>query len=135
MSWTLPQRVRRKVFISCHKADSAELRTFVGVFSGAYETFLARGIRAGMAGDIIDSADTDHVVSRIRELGWRSTIAAPERDQKGIGQAVKPVVPLVRHSAIASCLPQSTSAEIARRSRAVIPALPETVRGRNSSPS
>jgi hypothetical protein len=60
--------VRRKVFISYHKVDSDEVNSFIGTFSDSYGTFLARGIGAGMAGDIINSTDTDYVMSRIREL-------------------------------------------------------------------
>jgi hypothetical protein len=61
------QTVRRKVFISYHKADADEVNRFIGLFSGAYDAFLARGIGAGMAGDIINSADSNYVMSRIRQ--------------------------------------------------------------------
>jgi hypothetical protein len=59
--------VRRKVFISYHKVDSNEVNQFIRLFSGSYETFLARGIGAGMAGDIINSTNTEYVMSRIRQ--------------------------------------------------------------------
>lgn len=68
MDWQQIKPVRRKVFISYHKADSDEVNRFIRLFSGAYDTFIARGIGAGMAGDIIDSTDTDYVMSRIRQL-------------------------------------------------------------------
>lgn len=68
MNWQQPKPIRRKVFISYHKADSDEVNDFVSLFSSAYDTFLARGIGAGMAGDIINSNDTDYVMARIRQL-------------------------------------------------------------------
>ena len=68
MSWQQAQIVRRKVFISYHKVDSDEVNEFLRIFSGAYGAFLARGIGAGMTGDIINSTNTDYVMSRIREL-------------------------------------------------------------------
>lgn len=68
MNWQQIRPLRRKVFISYHKADSEEVNQFLRVFCGAYGTFLARGIGAGMAGDIISSTSTDYVMSRIREL-------------------------------------------------------------------
>ena len=68
MNWQQIQPVRRKVFICYHKVDSQEVNQFLRVFSGAYGTFLARGIGAGMAGDIINSTNTEYVMSRIREL-------------------------------------------------------------------
>lgn len=61
------QLVRRKVFISYHHADADEIRHFVAAFDHAADSFIARGIGAGMAGDIIDSTDTDYVMSRIRQ--------------------------------------------------------------------
>lgn len=68
MQWQQRQPVRRKVFISYHRADSLEVNRFLSVFSGAYGTFLCRGIGAGMAGDIINSTNTDYVMARIRDL-------------------------------------------------------------------
>lgn len=65
MTW--PQQApRRKVFISYHHADAEEIRMFVSAFDHAADCFIARGIGAGMAGDIVDSSDTDYVMSRIR---------------------------------------------------------------------
>ena len=65
-----PQRppVRRKVFVSYHRADSNEVNRFRHVFSDSFGAFLARGIGAGLPGDIINSTNTDYVMSRIREL-------------------------------------------------------------------
>lgn len=46
MNWQ-QQNIRRKVFISYHRADSNEVFNFIKLFSGAYDTFLARGIGSG----------------------------------------------------------------------------------------
>jgi hypothetical protein len=59
--------VRRKVFISYHHADAEEIRRFVTAFDHSADSFIARGIGAGMTGDIVDSHDTDYVMSRIRQ--------------------------------------------------------------------
>jgi len=67
MNWQ-SKLIRRKVFISYHRVDSDEINDFITLFSSGYDTFLARGIGAGMAGDIINSDDTDYVMSRIRDL-------------------------------------------------------------------
>lgn len=40
---------------------------FVAAFDHAADGFIARGIGAGMAGDIVDSTDTDYVMTRIRQ--------------------------------------------------------------------
>ena len=63
----LSQPIRRKVFISYHHADADEIRRFVNAFDHGADAFIARGIGAGMAGDIVDSTDTDYVLSRIRQ--------------------------------------------------------------------
>ncbi len=63
----LAQPVRRKAFISYHHADEDEIQRFVAAFDHAADGFIARGIGAGMAGDIVDSTDTDYVMSRIRQ--------------------------------------------------------------------
>lgn len=67
MNWLLSNPVRRRVFISYHKVDSVEVNLFVSQFSGAYEAFHARGIGAGMTGDIINSTSTEYVMSQIRQ--------------------------------------------------------------------
>jgi hypothetical protein len=54
------------VFISCRHADADEIRRFVSAFDHAADVFTARGIGAGMAGDILDSSETDYVMGRIR---------------------------------------------------------------------
>jgi len=58
--------VRRKVFVSYHHADEREVRLFIAMFDQAADAFIARGIGVGMAGDIIDSTDTEYVMGRIR---------------------------------------------------------------------
>ncbi len=54
------------MFISYHHADEAEVGRFVYAFDHATDAFIARGIGAGMAGDIVNSGDTDYVMGRIR---------------------------------------------------------------------
>jgi hypothetical protein len=68
MNWQTQQLFRRKVFISYHRADSDEVNRFLEGFSRAFGAFLARGIGAGMPGDIINSTNTDYVMTRIRQL-------------------------------------------------------------------
>src|SRR5262249_29117035 len=60
-------RVRRKVFISYHHADSEEVERFLAAFRDAADCFIPKGIGVGMAGDIIDSTDKDYVMRRIRQ--------------------------------------------------------------------
>jgi len=60
------QLVRRKVFISYHQADADEIRRLVAAFDHAADSFIARGIGAGMTGDIVGSTDGDYVMSRIQ---------------------------------------------------------------------
>ena len=55
--------VRHKCFISYHKADQTAVDDFCEKFEGA---FIRRG--QAMTDDIIDSEDTDYVMSRIRQL-------------------------------------------------------------------
>lgn len=68
MNWTATSAVRRKIFISYHKADSEEVNLFLRTFAIPSGTFLARGIGSGMAGDIVNSTNTEYVMSRIRAL-------------------------------------------------------------------
>jgi hypothetical protein len=60
--------VRRKCFISYHHADQAWVDHFVNTFDHSRDLFVARGLGQTMAQDIIDSADTDYVMRRIRQL-------------------------------------------------------------------
>jgi len=60
--------VRRKCFISHHHADQAEVSQFVRTFDHQHDTFIARGLGQEMSEDIINSTNTDYVMSRIRQL-------------------------------------------------------------------
>lgn len=60
--------VRRKCFISYHHADQEEVDNFVRTFDHERNIFISRGLGKEMSQDIIDSADTDYVMRRIREL-------------------------------------------------------------------
>ena len=68
-----PTRVRRKVFISYHHADEAEVRAFVDTFDHGSNVLITRGIGAGMSPDIINSSDPDYVMRRIRALYLRDS--------------------------------------------------------------
>ena len=59
--------VRRKCFISYHHADQAAVNQFVRDFDHAHDCFIARGLGEEMPGDVIDSTNTDYVMSKIRE--------------------------------------------------------------------
>jgi hypothetical protein len=56
---------RRKVFISYHHKDQAEVEQFVNTFGDERDVFIKRIL--GMTDDIIDSNNTDYVMRRIRE--------------------------------------------------------------------
>jgi hypothetical protein len=58
---------RHKCFISYHHADATEVQRFVATFDETQDLFIARGIGAGMAGDIIDSSNSAYIMSRVRE--------------------------------------------------------------------
>ncbi|OOE79971.1 hypothetical protein BZG72_13130 [Salinivibrio sp. PR6] len=60
--------VRRKCFISYHHADQDEVSRFVRSFDHEQDTFIARGLGREMSEDIINSTNTDYVMSRIRQL-------------------------------------------------------------------
>lgn len=59
---------RRKCFISYHHADQDEVNNFIKTFDHNHDIFIARGLGEEMSQDIIDSTDTDYVMSRIRQL-------------------------------------------------------------------
>lgn len=59
--------VRRKCFISYHHADQAAVNQFIRDFDHAYDCFIARGLGEEMPGDVINSTNTDYVMSKIRE--------------------------------------------------------------------
>lgn len=58
--------VRRKCFISYHHADQSAVNQFVRDFDHEYDTFIARGLGEEMPGDVIQSTNTDYVMSQIR---------------------------------------------------------------------
>lgn len=59
---------RRKCFISYHHSDQDEVDEFVRTFDHDRDVFIARGLGKEMSDDIINSDNTDYVMSRIREL-------------------------------------------------------------------
>ena len=59
--------VRRKCFISYHHADQAAVNQFIRDFDHTHDCFIARGLGEEMPGDVIQSTNTDYVMSKIRE--------------------------------------------------------------------
>ncbi|EKF9128107.1 TIR domain-containing protein, partial [Vibrio cholerae] len=57
-----------KCFISYHHADQEEVDEFIRTFDHERDVFISRGLGPEMSPDIINSQDTDYVMSRIREL-------------------------------------------------------------------
>jgi MTH538 TIR-like domain (DUF1863) len=57
--------IRRKCFISYHHADQKYVDYFVNAFDERHHVFIARQLGA-MPDDIINSSDTDYVMTRIR---------------------------------------------------------------------
>ncbi|MFJ6150123.1 TIR domain-containing protein [Micromonospora profundi] len=70
---TLGQETRRRCFISYHKEDEQEVKEFINRFDHSHDVFISRGIGAGMAGDIINSSDSDYIKRRIREQYLRGS--------------------------------------------------------------
>ncbi|MGW5040181.1 TIR domain-containing protein [Streptomyces parvulus] len=68
----VPQR-RRKCFISYHHDDEAEVRDFIRSFDHIQDTFIARGIGAGMPGDVLNSTSRDYIMRRVREAYLRDS--------------------------------------------------------------
>lgn len=60
--------VRHKVFISYHHDDQNEINDFVRTFSDERHVFIARSLGTEMEPAIINSTNTDYVMSRIRQL-------------------------------------------------------------------
>ncbi len=60
--------IRRKCFISYHHADEDEVSRFVRDFDHDRDVFIARGLGQEMSEDIINSTNTDYVMSQIRKL-------------------------------------------------------------------
>lgn len=61
------QTVKRRCFISYHHADELEVRAFIDRFSGPSGVFTHRALGVDLEPDIIESADTEYVMRRIRE--------------------------------------------------------------------
>ncbi len=59
--------IRRKCFISYHKADTDEVNNFIKTFDDHHDVFIYRAIRE-MDDNIINSTDHDYIMRRIREL-------------------------------------------------------------------
>ncbi|MEZ8013587.1 MULTISPECIES: TIR domain-containing protein [Vibrio] len=59
---------RHKCFISYHHEDQDEVDDFIRTFDHERDVFISRGLGPEMSPDIINSQDTDYVMSRIREL-------------------------------------------------------------------
>ncbi|MGW1755935.1 TIR domain-containing protein [Streptomyces mirabilis] len=64
---------RRKCFISYHHDDEVEVQKFIETFDHNHDVFIARGIGAGMPGDVIDSNDRDYIMRRVRESYLRDS--------------------------------------------------------------
>lgn len=67
MSLSSVSRPRRKVFLSYHHDDQAEVQQFINTFDHTRDVFIRRAIGVDMANDIINSTDTNYVMRRIRE--------------------------------------------------------------------
>ena len=61
-------RPTRRVFISYHHRDQAEVEEFINAFDHERKVFTYRAVGVGMEPDIINSTNTDYVMRRIREL-------------------------------------------------------------------
>jgi len=61
-------KVRHRVFISYHHDDQDEVEEFIETFDHERKVFIARGLGVDMEQDIIDSTNTDYVMSQIRKL-------------------------------------------------------------------
>jgi hypothetical protein len=73
MGSLLRSYTRHKTFISYHHADEDEVAEFINFFDHDHDVLISRGIGASMAGDVIDSSDSDYIKRRIRELYLRDS--------------------------------------------------------------
>lgn len=73
MASLLKSYTRHKTFISYHHADEDEVSEFINHFDHDHDVLLSRGIGASMAGDVIDSTNSDYIKRRIRELYFRDS--------------------------------------------------------------
>ncbi|GFK17951.1 TIR domain-containing protein [Corynebacterium glutamicum] len=70
---SVANKTRHKCFISYHHADEAEVEAFIQQFDHNRDVFIARGIGAGMTGDIIASTNDDYIKQQIRTKYLRDT--------------------------------------------------------------
>ncbi|MCR2052859.1 TIR domain-containing protein [Actinomyces bowdenii] len=70
---TLASKTRHKCFISYHHADEDEVQNFIETFDHNQDVLIARGIGASMSGDIINSQNSDYIMSQIRAKYLRNT--------------------------------------------------------------
>ncbi|MFJ3138993.1 TIR domain-containing protein [Streptomyces sp. NPDC086843] len=66
-------QARRKCFISYHHEDEREVHQFIQKFDHVRDIFIARGIGAGMPGDVLNSNNRDYIMRRVRELYLRDS--------------------------------------------------------------
>lgn len=65
----MPDKIRRKVFISYHHDDQGVVDNFIRTYDEERDVFIARVVGGEMASDIeINSDNTDYVMGRIRTL-------------------------------------------------------------------
>jgi len=60
--------INHKVFISYHHADQEEVNEFIKKYDDEEKIFITRALGVDMENNIVDSENTDYVMSRIREL-------------------------------------------------------------------
>lgn len=65
--------IRRKCFISYHHSDQNAVNQFVRDFDHNNDCLIARGLGEEMPGDVINSTNTDYVMSKIRERFLRDS--------------------------------------------------------------
>lgn len=70
---SLVDNTRRKCFISYHHADEVEVQDFIQKFDHTHDVLIARGIGASMSGDIVNSSNSDYIMSQIRAKYLRDT--------------------------------------------------------------
>ena len=63
--------IRHKCFLSYHHGDQAAVQEFIDKFDSTHNVFIARAI--SMPDDVINSDDSDYVMSRIRTLYLRDS--------------------------------------------------------------
>ena len=59
--------IRRKVFVSYHHGDHAEVDAFLRYWAGGQRVFIAKALGVSDNDDFISSTNTDYVIGRIRQ--------------------------------------------------------------------